>query len=83
MSGNKKYIRKHIKKEEWFMGKIAAGTKILCRVNRTLDAEAEVVELRPTKNLERFLFVYKNRAYNQRDQQVIEYQTTMMVTKKE
>ncbi|CCK78797.1 hotdog family protein [Desulfobacula toluolica] len=49
----------------------------------TLRAEAEVVELRPTKNPERFLFVYKNRAYNQRDQQVIEYQTTMMVTKKE
>lgn len=49
----------------------------------TLRAEAEVVELRPTKNPERFLFIYKNRAYNQRDQQVIEYQTTMMVTKKE
>ncbi len=49
----------------------------------TLRAEAEVVELRPTKNPERFLFIYQNRAYNQRDQQVIEYQTTMMVTKKE
>lgn len=49
----------------------------------TLRAEAEVVELRPTKSPERFLFIYKNRAYNQRDQQVIEYQTTMMVTKKE
>ncbi len=49
----------------------------------TLRADAEVVELRPTKNPERFLFIYKNRAYNQRDQQVIEYQTTMMVTKKE
>ncbi|SDU40733.1 hotdog family protein [Desulfobacula phenolica] len=49
----------------------------------TLRAEAEVIELRPTKNPERFLFVYQNRAYNQRDQQVIEYQTTMMVTKKE
>ncbi len=49
----------------------------------TLRAEAEVVELRPTKNPKRFLFIYKNRAYNQRDQQVIEYQTTMMATKKE
>ena len=28
-----------------------------------------------------FLFIYKNKGYNQRDQQVIEYQTTMMVTK--
>jgi acyl dehydratase len=48
----------------------------------TLRAEAEVVELRPTRNPEKFLFIYKNRGYNQRDQQVIEYQTTMMVTKK-
>ncbi len=49
----------------------------------TLQADSEVVALRPTKNPKRFLFMYKNRAYNQRDQQVIEYQTTMMVTKKE
>ena len=49
----------------------------------TLRAEAEVVDLRPTKNPEKFLFIYHNKAYNQRDQQVIEYQTTMLVTKKE
>ncbi|MCP3899071.1 MAG: hypothetical protein GY707_04975 [Desulfobacteraceae bacterium] len=49
----------------------------------TLRAEAEVVELRQTKNPKRSLFIYKNKAYNQRDQQVIEYQTTMMVSKKE
>lgn len=49
----------------------------------TLRADAEVVDLRPTKNPERFLFIYQNKAYNQRDQQVISYQTTMMVTKKE
>jgi acyl dehydratase len=49
----------------------------------TLRADAEVVGLRPTKNPERFLFIYKNKTYNQRDQQVIEYQTTMMVTKKD
>lgn len=49
----------------------------------TLRADAEVVELRPTKNPERFLFIYRNSAYNQRDQQVIEYRTTMLVTKKE
>jgi len=47
----------------------------------TLRAEAEVVELRPTKNLDRFLFVYQNRAHNQRDQQVIEYRTTLMVAR--
>ncbi len=49
----------------------------------TLRAEAEVVELRPTKNPERLLFIYKNKAYNQRDEQVIEYQTTMIVIKKD
>ncbi len=49
----------------------------------TLRAEAEVVELRPTKHPERFLFVYQNKAYNQRNQQVIEYQTTMLVVKKD
>ncbi|MCB1776158.1 MAG: hypothetical protein KDI50_01865 [Candidatus Competibacteraceae bacterium] len=48
----------------------------------TLRAEAEVVDLRPTKQPERFLFIYKNSAYNQRDQLVIGYQTTMMVTRK-
>ena len=47
----------------------------------TLRAEAEVVDLRPTKNPERFLFIYRNKGFNQRDQQVIEYQTTMMVTR--
>ncbi|MBK8509851.1 MAG: hypothetical protein IPL51_14810 [Candidatus Competibacteraceae bacterium] len=48
----------------------------------TLRADAEVVDLRATKNPERLLFIYKNNAYNQRQQQVIEYQTTMMVTRK-
>jgi len=49
----------------------------------TLKADAEVVELRATKNPKRFLFIYKNKTYNQRGQQVIEYQTTMMVAKKD
>ncbi|MDQ5909953.1 MAG: hypothetical protein QG599_2048 [Pseudomonadota bacterium] len=49
----------------------------------TLKADAEVVELRPTKHPEKFLFIYKNKAYNQRNQRVIEYQTTMMVTKRD
>ncbi|MBW2654016.1 MAG: hypothetical protein JRC91_03515 [Deltaproteobacteria bacterium] len=49
----------------------------------TLRADAEVVELRSTKDPKKFLFIYKNKTYNQRDQQVIEYQTTMIVTKKE
>ena len=48
----------------------------------TIRADAEVVTLRPTKNPERFLFIYKNTACNQRDQQVIEYQTSMLVSKK-
>ncbi len=48
----------------------------------TLRADAKVVALRPTKNPERFLFIYENKAYNQRDEQVIEYQTTMLVVKK-
>jgi len=48
----------------------------------TLRADAEVVALRPTKHPERFLFIYQNKTYNQRNQQVIEYQTTMMVSKK-
>ncbi len=48
----------------------------------TLKADAEVVELRPTKNPERSLFIYKNKTYNQRGQKVIEYKTTMLVTKK-
>jgi acyl dehydratase len=49
----------------------------------TLKAEAEVVDLRATKNPERFLLIYKNKTYNQRDQQVIEYQTTLMVARKD
>ncbi len=48
----------------------------------TLRADAEVVDLRATKHPARFLFIYKNQTYNQRDQKVIEYQTTMMVVKK-
>ncbi len=47
----------------------------------TLRSDAQVVDLKPTKNPDRFLFSYKNQAYNQRDQQVIEYQTTMLVVK--
>ena len=48
----------------------------------TLRADAEVVDLRATKNPERFLFVYGNKTYNQRDQQVIEYQTTLLIVQK-
>ena len=48
----------------------------------TLQADAEVVDLRATKNPERFLFVYGNKTYNQRDQQVIEYQTTLLIAQK-
>lgn len=48
----------------------------------TLRADAEVIDLRATKNPERFLFVYGNKTYNQRDQQVIEYQTTLLIVQK-
>ncbi len=47
----------------------------------TLRADPEVVDFRPTKNPKMNLFVYKNKAYNQRDEQVIEYTTTMMAMK--
>lgn len=49
----------------------------------TLRADAEVVDFRPTKNPKMNLFIYKNKAYNQRDEQVIEYTTTMMAMKKD
>ena len=53
------------------------------RFGDTLRADAEVVDLRATKNPERFLLIYNNKTYNQRDQQVIEYQTTLLVVKKD
>ncbi len=49
----------------------------------TLTADAEVVDFHPTKNPRMNLFIYKNKTYNQRGQQVIEYQTTMLAQKKE
>lgn len=49
----------------------------------TLRVEAEVADFRPTKNPNMNLFMYRNRAYNQRDELVIEYVTTMMVQKKD
>jgi len=49
----------------------------------TLRADAEVVDFRPTKNPHMNLFIYKNKTYNQRNEQVIEYQTTMMAKKKD
>lgn len=49
----------------------------------TLRAEAEVANFKETKNPKMNLFQYKNRAYNQRDELVIEYVTTMMVQKKD
>lgn len=47
----------------------------------TLTADAEVVDFRPTKNPRMNLFIYKNKTYNQRGEQVIEYQTTMLAQK--
>lgn len=49
----------------------------------TLTADGEVVDFRPTKNPKMNLFVYRNKAFNQNGQQVIEYETTMMAQKKE
>ncbi len=49
----------------------------------TLTANAEVVDFRPTKNPKMNLFLYKNKTYNQRNEQVIEYTTTMMAMKKD
>lgn len=49
----------------------------------TLRADAEVVDFRATKNPKMNLFMYQNRTYNQRNEQVIEYTTTMMVQKKD
>lgn len=49
----------------------------------TLTADAEVVDFRPTKNPKMNLFLYKNKTYNQRNEQVIEYTTTMMAMKKD
>ncbi len=44
-----------------------------------LKSDARVVDLKPTKNSDRFLFSYKNQADNQ---QVIEYQATMLMVKR-
>ncbi len=49
----------------------------------TLRADAEVVDFRPTKNPKMNLLIYKNRTYNQRNEQVIEYTSTMMALKKD
>ncbi|MBN2468218.1 MAG: hypothetical protein JXD19_08715 [Deltaproteobacteria bacterium] len=49
----------------------------------TLRADAEVVDFRPTKNPKMNLLIYKNKTYNQRDQQVIEYTSTMLAVKQD
>ncbi len=49
----------------------------------TLTSQAEVVDFRPTKNPKMNLFIYQNKCYNQRGQQVIEYQTSMLAKKKD
>lgn len=47
----------------------------------TLRAEAEVVSFRPTKKENRSLLSYSNKAYNQRNELVVEYTTNMLVDK--
>lgn len=49
----------------------------------TLRADAEVVEFRPTKNPKMNLLRYKNKTYNQRDEMVIEYTSSMLCLKKD
>lgn len=49
----------------------------------TLTADAEVVDFRETKKAGMNLLIYKNKTYNQRGEQVIEYTTTMMAKKKD
>ncbi|MCX5836220.1 MAG: MaoC/PaaZ C-terminal domain-containing protein [Deltaproteobacteria bacterium] len=47
----------------------------------TLRAEAEVTEFRPTKNPKRSLFSYTNKTYNQRNELVVEYTSSILVEK--
>jgi acyl dehydratase len=49
----------------------------------TLRAEAIVVDFKPTKNPKMNLLIYNNKGYNQRDEVVVEYITTMMCQKKD
>lgn len=49
----------------------------------TLRADAEVVDFRPTKNPKMNILKYKNQTYNQRDEMVIEYTSSMLCLKKD
>lgn len=49
----------------------------------TLRADAEVVEFRATKNPKMNILQYRNKTYNQRDELVIEYVTSMLCIKME
>ena len=47
----------------------------------TLRAEAEVADFRTTKNPERCVFSYTNKTYNQRNELVIEYTSSIIIAK--
>jgi acyl dehydratase len=49
----------------------------------TLRSEATVVDFKATKNPKMNLLVYNNKAYNQRNDLVVEYTSTMMCAKKD
>jgi len=49
----------------------------------TLRADAEVVDFRPTKNPKINLLKYKNKTYNQRNEMLIEYTSSMLCLKKD
>jgi acyl dehydratase len=47
----------------------------------TLRAEAEVADFRTTKNPDRCVFSYTNKTYNQRNELVIEYTSSIIIAK--
>ena len=47
----------------------------------TLRAEAVVADFRPTKNPKRNLFSYTNKTYNQRNELVVEYTSSILAEK--
>lgn len=49
----------------------------------TMSAEGEVIDWRPTKNPKMNVFTYRAKSFNQRGQQLIEYETTMMIQQKD
>jgi acyl dehydratase len=49
----------------------------------TIRAEGTVIDFKPTKNPKMNILMYSNKTYNQRNELVIEYTSTMMCMKKD